>query len=123
MDLGWYWRAFWYSTDVLDIGIENVTMRQQQGRNNAVIALRRYTPVPFPVRLRLLLRGNTTQDVSMPVEVWSRGERIEAAVEVKAPVIGARLWPEGIVPDWDATNDAWGTPVPAPATPTATTVG
>ena len=57
----------------------------------------------------------------MPVEVWSRGERIEAAVEVKAPVIGARLWPEGIVPDWDATNDAWGTP--APATPTATTVG
>ena len=76
---------------------------------------------PFPVRLRLLLRGNTTQDVSMPVEVWSRGERIEAAVEVKAPVIGARLWPEGIVPDWDATNDAWGTP--APATPTATTVG
>jgi hypothetical protein len=56
MDLGWYWRSFWYSTDVLDIGIDNVSMRQQQGQNTAVIALRRYTPVPFPIRLRLLFR-------------------------------------------------------------------
>ena len=123
MDLGWYWRAFWYSTEVLDIGIDNVAMRQQQGRNNAVIALRRNTAVPFPVRLRLLLKDNTTRDVDMPVEVWSRGERIEAVVEVRSPVIGARLWPEGVVPDWNATNDAWGTPVPVQATPMATTGG
>jgi hypothetical protein len=122
MDLGWYWRAFWYSTDVLDIGIDNVSMRQQQGENTAVIALRRTTPVPFPIRLRLLFRDNTTQDVAMPVEVWSQGERIEAVIAVKAPVIGARLWPEGVVPDWNPTNDAWGTPVPSTAT-TATTNG
>jgi hypothetical protein len=71
----------------------------------------------------LLFNDNSTQDVTMPVEVWSRGERIEAVVEVKAPVIGARLWPEGIVPDWNTTNDAWGTPVPVPSTPLATTGG
>jgi hypothetical protein len=123
MDLGWYWRSFWYSTDVLDIGIDNVTMRQQQGQNTAVIALRRNTPVPFPIRLRLLFRDNTTQDVAMPVEVWSQGERIEAVIAVKTPVIGARLWPDGIVPDWNTTNDAWGTPVPVAATPTATSGG
>jgi hypothetical protein len=122
MDLGWYWRAFWYSTDVLDIGIDNVSMRQQQGQNTAVIALRRTTSVPFPIRLRLLFRDNSTQDVSMPVEVWSQGERIEAVIAVKAPVIGARLWPEGVVPDWNPTNDAWGTPVPSTAA-TATTTG
>jgi hypothetical protein len=123
MDLGWYWRSFWYSTDVLDIGIDDVSMRQQQGQNTAVIALRRYTPVPFPIRLRLLFRDNTTQDVAMPVEVWSQGERIEAVVTVKTAVIGARLWPEGIVPDWNATNDAWGTPVPVAASPAATSGG
>jgi len=123
MDLGWYWRAFWYSTDVLDIGIDNVTMRQQQGQNTAVIALRRNTPVPFPIRLRLLLKDNTAQDVAMPVEVWSQGDRIEAVIAVKSPVIGARLWPDGIVPDWNTTNDAWGTPVPVAASATATTGG
>ena len=123
MDLGWYWRAFWYSTDVLDIGIDNVTMRQQEGQNNAVIALRRNTSVPFPIRLRLLFKDNSTQDVAMPVEVWSRGERFEAVIAVKAPVIGARLWPDGVVPDWNPTNDAWGTPVTGPPAPAATSGG
>jgi hypothetical protein len=123
MDLGWFWRSFWYSTDVLDIGIDNVAMRQQQAQNTAVIALRRNTPVPFPIRMRLLFRDNTTQDVAIPVEVWSQGERIQAVVAVRAPVIGARLWPDGVVPDWNATNDAWGTPVPLTASAAATAGG
>ena len=36
MDLGWFWRSFFYTTDVLDIGIDAVTMRQQSGQNFAV---------------------------------------------------------------------------------------
>jgi hypothetical protein len=123
MDLGWYWRAFFYSTDVLDIGIDAVTMRQQEGQNYAVIALRRNTAVPFPVRLRLLFKDNTTEDVSLPVEVWARGERYEAVLAVKGPVIGAKLWPDGVVPDWDSTNDAWGAPVTGAPAPAATAGG
>jgi hypothetical protein len=42
---------------------------------------------------------------------------------VKEPVIGARLWPEGVVPDWNPTNDAWGTPVPGMLTSTPATSG
>jgi hypothetical protein len=123
MDLGWYWRWFWYSTEVLDIGIDAVTMRQQEGQNYAVVALRRNTPVPFPVRLRLLFSDNSTQDVALPVESWARGDRQEAVLAVKGPVIGVRLWPDGVVPDWNATNDAWGTPVGGPPAPAATSGG
>jgi len=122
-DLGWYWRAFWYSTDVLDIGIDNVTMRQQEGQNYAVVALRRNTSIPFPVRIRLLFNDNTTQDVTVPVEVWAQHTRFEAVLAVKGPVIGARLWPDGVVPDWNATNDAWGTPVGGATAPAATAGG
>ena len=109
MDLAWYWNSFFYGTDVLDIGIDNITMRQQEGQNYAVVALRRNSSVPFPVRLRLRFADNTTQDVNLPVEVWSRGNRYEAVIAVTAAVTGARLWPDGIVPDWNATNDTWGT--------------
>ena len=123
LDLGWYWRWFFYSTEVLDIGIDAVTMRQQEGQNYAVVALRRNTPVPFPVRLRLLFSDNTTQDVTLPVETWARGDRQEAVIAVKGPVIGVRLWPEGVVPDWNPTNDAWGTPVGGAAAPAATAGG
>jgi len=123
MDLGWYWRWFFYSTEVLDIGIDAVNMRQQEGQNYAVVALRRNTPVPFPVRLRLLFNDNSTQDVALPVEIWSRGDRQEAVIPVKGSVIGARLWPDGVVPDWNSTNDAWGTPVGGATPPAATSGG
>ena len=115
-DLGWYWRSFFYGTDLLDIGIESVTMRQQEGQNYAVIALRRSTSVPFPVRMRLRLADNVTQDVSLPVDIWARSDRYEAVIPVKASVTGARLWPDGVVPDWNAANDVWGNPPAASAT-------
>ncbi len=108
MDLGWYWRAFFYGTDVLDIGVDNVTMRQQEGQNYAVIALRRNTSVPFPVRMRLRFQDGTTQDVTLPVEIWSRGTQYESVLAVKGPVAGVRLWPDGVVPDWNSANDTWG---------------
>ena len=123
MDLGWYWRAFFYSTDLLDIGIDGVTMRQLEGQNYAVIALRRNSAVPFPVTMRLRLADNSTQDVSLPVEIWSRSDRHEAVVPVRGRVDGVRLWPDGAVPDWNAANDTWGTPMPAPSIAAPVTVG
>jgi hypothetical protein len=122
-DLGWYWKSFFYTTDVLDIGIDNVTMRQQEGQNFAVIALRRNTSVPFPPKLRLRFADNTTQDVSLPVDIWAGGDRFEAVIPVKAPVIGARLWPDNLVPDWNSTNDVWGAAPPAAAPNTPSTTG
>ena len=109
-DLGWYWRSFFYGTDLLDIGIDNLTMRQQEGQNYAVIALHRNSSVPFPVRMRLRFADNSTQDVSLPVDIWARSNRYEAVIAVKAAVTGARLWPDGVVPDWNAANDVWGAP-------------
>ena len=34
-----------------------------------------------------------------------------------------RVLPEGVVPDWNTTNDAWGTPVGGPPAPAATAGG
>jgi aminopeptidase N len=123
MDLGWYWTAFFYGTDRLDIGIDNVTMRQQEGQSYAVVALRRNSTVPFPVHLRLRFNDNSTEDVDLPVEIWSQGRQYQAVIAVKAPVVGARLWPGDVVPDWNATNDVWGTPPAADPSASTTTGG
>jgi hypothetical protein len=123
MDLSWFWRSFFYTTDLLDIGIDNVTMRQQEGQNLAVVSLRRGSSVPFPVRMRFRFEDNTTQDVTLPVEIWARSDRHEAVTPVRARVIGVRLWPEGSVPDWNSGNDIWGTPPEAVAPTAASTTG
>jgi aminopeptidase N len=117
-DLSWFWRAFFYTTDVLDIGIDSVSMRTADGEQFAVIELRRNTSIPFPVRLRLAYADGTTQDVSLPVNIWARGNRFEAVVPARARVVGVRLWPDPSVPDWNSANDTWGNAPPAnPAGP------
>jgi len=108
-DLAWFWRGFFYSTDVLDIGIDNVVNTE----GTAVLTLSKNTSIPFPVSVRLTLSDGSTQDVHLPVDIWARGNVFKATVAVKSAVAGARLWPDGVVPDWNPANDTWGTAPPA----------
>lgn len=119
-DLSWFWRAFFYGTDVLDIALDGVAMRQANGHNVVEIYLRRVTTVPFPVTVRLRFDDRTTQDVRLPVEIWARGDRYVASLPVERPVVGARLWPDQSVPDWNASNDVWGDAPAADAHPAST---
>ncbi|MDQ6827970.1 MAG: M1 family metallopeptidase [Gemmatimonadota bacterium] len=112
-ELGWYWRAFWYGDDVLDIGIEAVANgTTPEGERVAKITLKRMTSIPFPVELRLKLADGSTQDVRFPVDIWAHGDTYEALVTVKSNVVGARLWPDPDVPDFVDKNDVWGDPPP-----------
>jgi len=158
-DLSWFWRGFFYSADVLDIGIDSVTNHAgsdpatnhmgssmssatrtvdsavapaasggaggapaDPAQRTVVIYLRRHTSIVFPVTLRLRFGDGSTQDVSLPVDIWGLGSQFAATVQVKGPVTGARLWTDPFVPDWDPTNDTWGTPPPGgdPAGPATT---
>lgn len=107
-DLSWFWDAFFYGTDVLDIAIDGVTMRQTSGRRTAEINLRRATSIPFPVTIRLKFDDQSTRDVRLPVEIWLHGDRYAAEIPVERSVVGVRLWPDRIVPDWNSANDIWG---------------
>jgi len=107
-DLAWFWRGFFYSTDVLDIGIDSVQTIARDGRSIALIHLTKHSSIPFPIEARLALADGTTQEVRLPVFIWNLGDRYVASVPVRAPVAGARLWPDGTVPDFDPANDTWG---------------
>lgn len=107
-DLAWYWRAFYYSNDVLDIGIDTARTAATREGLRAIVDLRRHTPVPFPVEMRLKLADGSVMDVTLPVEIWAAGDRYEASIPVLSPVIGVRLWPDQTVPDWQPANDVWG---------------
>jgi aminopeptidase N len=112
-DLSWFWNSFFYATDVLDIAVDGVAMRLSPGQINADIHLRRVTSIPFPVTMRLKFNDQSTQDVRLPVQIWSHGDRYTASIPVSRPVIGVRLWPDPNVPDWNSTDDVWGDAPPA----------
>src|SRR5919202_3299605 len=122
-DLSWFWRGFFYTTDVLDIGIDGVTMRQTGNQQLAVVSLTKHTSIPFPVAMRLRLADGSLQDVTLPVNVWALGDHHDAVLPVRAAVTGARLWPDATAPDFNATNDVWGTTTPPADALVASTAG
>jgi hypothetical protein len=112
-DLAWFWRGFFYTNDVLDIGIDTATTISSDGKNIAIIQLRKHSSIPFPVEMRLKLADGTTQDVHLPVDIWYLGDVYTATIPVRAKLAGARLWPDGTVPDFNSSNDTWGAAPPA----------
>ena len=123
-ELAWFWRAFFYGNDVLDLGIDNVTNESEGGQTTASVIVRRHTSIPFPIAMRLRLADGSMQDVAVPVDIWGGGEsRVTAQLAVRANVVGARLWPDGTVPDWDEANDVWGNAPQRDALPLVTTGG
>ncbi len=106
-DLSWYWRAFFYGNDVLDIGVTSVT-QSDTGQMLATVGLRRMTSVPFPVMLRVRYADGGTEDFRLPEKIWARGDAFAATLPTRGRVIGLRLWPNPSVPDWNAANDSWG---------------
>lgn len=122
-DLSWFWRGFFYTTDVLDIAIDSVATTQTNGGTTALVTLVKNTSIPFPVELRFKLADGSTLDARLPVQIWTQGDRYTAAIPVRARVVGARLWPVPTVPDWDAENDVWGDAPPAEPVPPVTRGG
>ena len=121
-DLAWFWRAFFYTNDVLDLGIDAVTNSGEGAQRVASITVRRHTSIPFPIIMRLRLADGSVQDVTVPVDIWSTSTRVTADVPVRSNVVGVRLWPDGTVPDWDEGNDSWGN-APARDAPGLVTTG
>lgn len=107
-DLSWYWRGFWYTTDVLDVGIDSVSNNVEAAQPTATVSLHRTSSIVFPVRIRLKYANGSTGDFSLPENIWANGDRFKAVLAVPSEVVGARLWPDPSVPDWDHSNDAWG---------------
>lgn len=114
-DLSWYWRQYWYATDLLDIAIDSVSQGQQGTQSLATVSLHRRTAVLLPVRLRFKYANGATGDFSLPANIWANGDRFDATIAVPAKVVGARLWPDQSVPDWNHDNDAWGDAPPSDA--------
>ena len=122
-DLSWFWRGFFYTNDVLDIGIDSAATISSDGRSIAMIQLRRHTSIPFPVEMRLKLADGSTQELKLPVDIWFLGDSYTATIPVRAPLAGVRLWPDGTVPDFNSSNDTWGSAPPEDKMGSVTTGG
>src|SRR5256712_11016536 len=69
-DLSWFWRGWFYRTDVIDLTVDSVRVRQDSTGTTTRIFLASPGAMPMPVDLRVTLANRRTAGVRLPVEIW-----------------------------------------------------
>jgi hypothetical protein len=114
-DLSWFWGPWWYTTGKLDVALLDVATRGEGDARSVVMEVERKSAVLLPPAVRVKYEDGSVEDLHFPVDVWARGARVTLSAPARGKVVGARLWPDGSVPDWNAGNDTWGDAPKAPA--------
>jgi hypothetical protein len=107
-DLSWFWRGWFYRTDVVDQAVDSVrTRRDSAGTATTAIFLSSPGGLPMPVNLRLDFANGTAERVRLPVEAWYEGSRFLYVRPYPSELIKVEIDPEKGFPDVRRANNSW----------------
>src|SRR5881396_1446880 len=106
-DLSWFWRGWFYRTDVVDLGMDSARARTDSTGTSALVYLSSPGALPMPVDLRLTYANGATEDVRLPVEIWYLGNRYTYQRKVPTEVVKVEIDPKQNFPDVRRGNNTW----------------
>ncbi|MBX6365227.1 MAG: M1 family peptidase [Gemmatimonadetes bacterium] len=107
-DLDWFFREWFYTTDVLDQAVDGVaTAAGPNGQSTVRIRLSSKTPLVLPVDLELVTDAGQTRTVSLPVEIWYGGSTYEYTTTVPGRLVRVTVDPKKELPDQNRENNVW----------------
>jgi len=107
-DLSWFWRGWFFRTDVVDQAVDSVrTRRDSTGASLTGIFLSSPGGLPMPVDLRLGLADGSTENVRLPVEIWYGGSRFLYVRQFPSERTKVEIDPDKNFPDVRRGNNVW----------------
>ncbi|HUL03608.1 MAG TPA: M1 family metallopeptidase [Gemmatimonadales bacterium] len=107
-DLSWFWRGWFYSTDVVDIAVDSVkTGQNREGTPLAGVFLSSPGRLPMPVDLKITFANGSTDRVRLPVEVWYQGDEYLYVRKIASDVSKVEVDPDSVLPDVRRANNVW----------------
>lgn len=105
-DLDWFWRSWFFETDVLDLALVDVAQEAGSSGRLARVTVRNEGAAIAPIDLVLMTGDEEVRRVVVPASIWFDGRR-ETVVEVDVPgeVTAAVLDPELDFPDVELSNN------------------
>lgn len=111
MDLDWFWRGWFVESMSLDLAIAGVTKVEDSEGNNEgayVVAIDSLGEMVMPVHLRIIYRDGTTEERTLPVEIWHVTTRWNAGIKTGGREIESiTIDPNKLLPDVDRSNNRW----------------
>ncbi|MDN3724479.1 M1 family metallopeptidase [Aequorivita sp. SDUM287046] len=102
-DLSWFWKGWFYGNGNIDLGISEVKAIQ----GDYLITVENNGQFPMPVQLQVTYVDNTTENISLPVEIWQRGDSWSHLLKTTKQVQRVVLDPNKMLPDVNVLNDTW----------------
>ncbi len=118
-DLSWFWRGWFYTTDLLDQSVDSVTVSKDGTR----IHLNNRAGLVMPVHMRIQFDDGSTLDRKLPVEIWQTSDLFSVLVDDPRGVVAVTLDPDTMLPDANRENNGWkrkdnvSSSRPSPSTP------
>ena len=104
-NLSWFFGSWFYGTGNIDLAIEGI--RGNREGKGFIINLANKGEVPMPVKLKITYQDGSTEDLTLPVEIWQRGDTWSHLVETEKAPKSVEIDPDKILPDVDYSNDSW----------------
>ena len=102
-DLDWFWRGWFFSTDVLDQAVASV--ERSEGGNR--ITLENRGGLIMPTTLEIRYANGTTERRRLPAETWTTSDEHVIVIPGRLALAEVRLDPESVLPDVNRRNDRW----------------
>ena len=106
-DLGWFWRGWFGSTDVMDQAVKTVMQPEGESRN-ARVTFVNHGELIMPVVYKVEYTDGTEETRRLPVQIWAQGDAWTTTWDCKGRKIrSVTLDPEEQFPDADLRNNQW----------------
>ncbi len=104
-NLSWFFGNWFYGTGNIDLAIDGVQGNREG--SGFIINLANKGEVPMPVKLKITYQDGSTEELTLPVEIWQRGDSWSHLVETDKAPKSIEIDPDKILPDVDYSNDSW----------------
>jgi hypothetical protein len=102
-DLSWFWRGWFYSTDVLDQAIDSVVSDSAK----TLVYLSNNRGLVMPCEIKVTFADAKTDSFNLPVEAWFDGNDYVLPVYDERKVEKVEIDPYHVLPDIDRDNNVW----------------
>jgi hypothetical protein len=107
-DLSWFWRGWFYRTDVVDLAVDSVKVRPDSAaRRTTRIYLSSLGAMPMVVPLTLRFADGTSETVKLPVDIWRRANHQVYERNFTRELTGVEIDEKQNLPDVRRANNSW----------------
>ncbi len=102
-NLDWFWREWFYSTDVLDQALDSVVTDSVKSR----VYISNKSGMMMPFKLQVSFVDGKVDSFNVPVEAWYLGSKYALTVNDSRKIQKVVIDPDHVLPDIDRNNNVW----------------